>query len=70
MPWVVMCLSPFWLGLCLLAVLSEYKLGGAWRVIGPARTYHLFPLTLTSGGSKFEDRHLSIWIVTIFGLPS
>jgi len=32
--WLVMLLAPFWLGLCLLAVLSGFKLGGVWRVVG------------------------------------
>jgi hypothetical protein len=32
--WLIMCFSPFWLGLCLLAVFSGYKFGGAWRVVG------------------------------------
>lgn len=32
--WMILCFSPFWFGLCLLAVLSGYKLGGAWRSVG------------------------------------
>ncbi|QDU80373.1 hypothetical protein Pla110_21020 [Polystyrenella longa] len=32
--WLILCFSPFWLGICLLAVLSGYKLGGTWRVVG------------------------------------
>jgi len=32
--WLILCFSPFWLGLCLLAVLSGYKLEGAWRGVG------------------------------------
>ncbi len=32
--WVILCFFPFWFGLCLLAVLSGYKLKGAWRVVG------------------------------------
>lgn len=32
--WLVMLLVPFWLGVCVLSVLSGYKLGGRWRVVG------------------------------------
>ncbi len=32
--WMILCFTPVWLGLCFLAGLSGYKLGGAYRSVG------------------------------------